>query len=396
VVPSGPIGVFHFQNGNAIADQASLITQGMPLPPPGSQYQIWLTGGDERLSLGIFTPDKNGQGELIFTDPIGLNLISRYDMLEITIEPNPDTDPEASGLIAYFYSLPEEGLLHVRYLLSTFPRTPDESSLIQGLYGTIKQIDGLAQEMQSASESGDQAMVLQKAETALNLLVGAKSPDYKDWDGDGRTDPRESYGLLLNGSEFGYIQAAYAEADYTVTTTDATEYMIVNGNVVKACAQNMILWAPELRELLLTIINATSDTDRSESIRALVTLIDQMLNGIDLDRNGKVDAIAGECGAEMAYKYAYSMADMPLLPASISYQLTAVSNSTSIPLTLTANPNVVIPTQVGPTPRPTHTKKAVPTQKPPPTQKPQPTQKPPKDNPGGGGGGNDKPPKKDK
>jgi hypothetical protein len=123
-----------------------------------------------------------------------------------------------------------------------------------------------------------------------------------------------------------------------------------------------------------------------------MTLTDQMLHGIDLDRNGNIEAVSGECGAEAAYESAYRMADMPLLPASISYQLTSVANSTSVPLTLTADPDAVIPTQVGPTPRPTHTKKPQPTQKPQPTKKPPPTQKPPKE--GGGGDNPNKPPPK--
>jgi hypothetical protein len=191
----------------------------MPAPPPGSQYQIWLTGGDERISLGAFVPDNSGKAELTFSNPDGVNLISLYGGLEVTIEPKPDTDPEPSALIVYTFTLPEDGLLHVRYLLSAFSRTPDKNGLAQGLYANLKQIAELAQEMQSASESGDQKMVLQKAETAINLLVGTKGADYKDWNGDGRIDPRQSYGLLLNGSEFGDIQAVQIDADYIIAHT---------------------------------------------------------------------------------------------------------------------------------------------------------------------------------
>jgi hypothetical protein len=187
------------------------------------------------------------------------------------------------------------------------------------VYANIKQIAELAKEMQSASQNGDQKLVREKAETALNLVVGSKSADYKDWNGDGKIDPRESYGLLFNGSEFGYIQAVQGEADYIIKTADATEYMIVNGDVVKTCTQNMALWAPDLRKLLLDILNSTSDSKTSESINALVALTDQILNGIDADKNGKVEAAPGECGAETAYEYAYYMADMPILRTSISY-----------------------------------------------------------------------------
>ncbi len=373
--PLGPLGILRFQNGSAIGDRASLIAWAMPAPPAGSQYEIWLTGANERRSLGIFVPDENGEGELSFANPDGTNLISRYDELEITIEPNPDTDPESSGLIAYSFILPEEGLLHVRYLLSTFPKTPDEDALIQGLYIDMKQIAGLAKEMQRAFEKGDQETVQQKAELALNLLVGVKSTDYKDWDSDGQTKPSDSYGLLLNGSNFGYIQAVYAEADYTVNTSGATQYMVANGEVVKACAQNMALWSPDLRKLLLAILTASSDARRSEAIHDLVTLTDQMLNGIDLDKNEKVDAVSGECGARTAYEYAYYMADMPILRASISYQLTAVANSTLFPVTATVR-NAGNNTGAA-TPKPHPTKRPKPTKK---SNEPGgPPPKPPKD-----------------
>jgi tRNA A-37 threonylcarbamoyl transferase component Bud32 len=359
-VAPGPIGVLQFQNRDSLVDAVSLITQAMPAAPLGSQYEIWLTGANDRLSLGTFSPDQSGKGKLTFLNSEGLNLLSRYDGLEITIEPKPDSDPVASGLIVFSFTLPKEGLLHVRYLLSEFAKTPNKTALVQGLYTDLQQIAQLAKEMQSASQSGDQDTVRQKAELALNLLVGSQSTDYKDWNGDGKIEARGSYGLMLNGSSFGYIQAVYSEANYTVQTADATQYMVADGEVVKICAQNMTQWAPDLRTLLLAVLNAAPDADSSQSIKELVTLADQMLNGIDLDHNDKIDAVAGECGAATAYEHAYRMADMPIMPASISYQLTAVANAT-----------------------PTRSDSgAASTPKAHPTQKPRPTKK---TNPGGGG-----------
>jgi hypothetical protein len=136
-------------------------------------------------------------------------MVSLYDTVEITIESVSDSDPEPSGLLAYSYTLPEEGLLHVRYLLAAFPNTPEKTGLVQGLHANLKQIADLAAEMQRGYEDQDQETVQQKAEVALNLLVGKQSDDYQDWNSDGQIEPRESYGLLLNGSNFGYIQSVY-------------------------------------------------------------------------------------------------------------------------------------------------------------------------------------------
>lgn len=366
-VLSGPIAVLRFQNGIGIADQASLIARAMPAPPPGSQYGIWLIGEDDHLSLGNFIPDNTGQGELTFSEPEGLNLLALYDKVEITIEPKPDEKPEPSGLIAYSFTFPEEALTHVRYLLSSFPTTPDENALIQGLYLDVQNIDKVARDMQTAFEKGDRAGTLQKGEEALFLLAGAQSGDHKDWNGDGKTtDAGDPYGLLLNGNSFGYIQAVYAEADYTVNTPGSTRYMIENGEVVKTCAQNLSIWAPQLRSLLLKILTSTSDSEMSGAVKELVALADQILNGIDLDNSGKIETISGECGAKSAFEYAYYMADMPILPVSISYQLTAVANATSSPFIFPT------PTRVGSqnTPVSGNTARPKPTKKPHPTRRP--------------------------
>jgi serine/threonine protein kinase len=375
VIPTGPIAILRFENGSGVADQATLISRAMPAPPPGSQYEIWLVGAEDRLSLGKFSPDSAGKGQLTFSEPEGLNLLAFYDQVEITIEPKPDEKPEPSGLIAYSFTFPAEGLTHIRYLLSSFPTTPGESALIQGLYLDTQNIAKLARDMQIVFQSGDKAGALQKGEEALILLAGAQSGDHKDWNGDGKTtEPADPYGLLLNGNSFGYIQSVYAEADYTVNTPGATPFMIENGEIVKACAQNLSLWIPQLRGLLLTILTSTSDSEVSGAIKDLVTLADQTLNGIDLDHNGKVDTISGECGAKSAYEYAYYMADMPILPVSISYQLTSVANATASPFIL-APTRTHISSQNTPavvnTPRPNPSKKPNPTKKPPPTKKPQ-------------------------
>jgi serine/threonine protein kinase len=378
VIPAGPLAILRFQNKAGVADQAVLIARAMPPPPPGSQYEIWLMGADERFSLGKFSPDNDGKGELIFSEPEGFNLFTLYDKVEITIEPKPDPKPEPSGLIAYSFTFPTEGLTHTRYLLSSFPAAPDGKALIQGLYTDVQSLNRLAREMQTAYKSGDEASALQKGEEALTLVAGAKSEDRKDWDGNGQIDDTsDGYGLLLNGNSFGYIQAVLSEADFTVGTPAATQFMIENGEMVKTCAQNLTLWTPQLRSLLLTILTSSSEAEVSGAMDDLVVLADQILNGIDVDSNGKVDTIAGECGAKISYEYAFYMADMPILPVSISYQLTAVANATSSPILLAPTKTRSVSQN---TPAAVNTPRPNPTRQPNATKKPKPTKKPPSGN----------------
>ena len=374
----GPTGVLHFQNGTALLDQVTMTALAMPAPPAGSQYEVWLMGGDERLRLGILSLDANGKGTLIYNEGQNQNLLGVYDQVEITIKPGPDSTPTSTDQIAYSFRLPEGGLLHVRHLLVSFPQAPNGTALIHGLYSNTMLIDQSAQAMLTAHENNDKAEMLKNAESIMNLLVGSKSPERKDWNGDGEvTDPGDGYGFLLNGDNLGYIQAVYSHADYAVNSPDASQNMIVHGEHVKVCVQNLAGWAPQLRERVLRILTSASSSDVDQPIREAVALASQMLNGLDLDSNGKIDPVSGEGGTLAAYEHAYYMADMPLLPVNPSFTPTAVTSTpgpfqTAVPPTRTSirQPNTPVPpanngNPSNPTQKPTKTKKPqIPTKKP--------------------------------
>lgn len=392
-LPLGPTGIVRFQDGVAIADEAVLTAQAMPAPPKGNQYEVWLTSGEERLSLGILSLDSNGKGTLTFRDPQRLNLIARYDNVEITLEPNPDSDPASSGQIAYSFTQPEEGYVHVRYLLSSFPNAPEEKGLIQGLNQDSKIINETTRKMLASVENGDDVSVRKNAESIMNLLVGSQSQDHKDWNKDGTlTDASDGYGLLLNGNSLGYIQAVYAEADYAANTPGATQKMIVNGEDVKICVQNLAQWIPQLQTQILTILVSAPDADLEQPVRTAAALAKQISNGIDLDGNGKVDPLAGEGGVQTAYEYAYFMADMPILPVGVIIPtVNAVGTITTPNGTPTSPRGIPTPTKTPGsgqtntiTPQPTSPQQPTPpprpTNKPKPTEKPKPTKKP-TDNP---------------
>ncbi len=322
-LPLGSTAFLRFEDGLAIADQVLLIAQALPAPPPGSQFEVWLidsnadneNGGGGRRSLGILTVDANGKGSLTMTDEQGLNLIALYDKVEVTVEPDPDADPDIPGLVAYSFTLPAGGLVHVRHLLSSSPNTPAEIALIQGLHTNIKAVDETARAMLDAYERGDGPAIRQFAESLMNLLAGNQNPDYRDWNGNGQiSNAGDGFGLLLNGNNLGYIQAVYSEADYAANTAGATQKMIVHGEDVKTCVQNLASWVPQLHDRLSTILTAEAGFDLRQPIRDLVMFAGYTLNGVDSNGNGEIEPIPGECGANSAYEFAYYMADMPLLP----------------------------------------------------------------------------------
>jgi hypothetical protein len=121
--------------------------------------------------------------------------------------------------------------------------------------------------MLSDYENGNEAGTRENAEAIMNLLVGDLSRDHKDWNGDEQiTDPGDGYGFLLNGDQLGYIRAVYSQADYAVNASGSSRNMIVNGENVKTCAENLARWAPDLRDQLLTILNSASLSEMDSAI----------------------------------------------------------------------------------------------------------------------------------
>jgi serine/threonine protein kinase len=367
----GPTGVLQFHDKNAVLDRATLIAQAMPAPPAGSEYEVWLVRGAERLSLGILSVDGKGKGSLTFDHPQGINLLAAYDGVEVTLKSDDSSTTNGSERVAYFYTLPESALAYLRGLTVSFPSAPDQVGLIQGLAENAKLLDQAAGDMLSAYENENKAETKKNAEAMMNLLAGEGSQDYKDWDSDEQiTDPGDGYGFL------GYIQAVYSYADYAVNVYGASRNMVVNGENVKSCTQILARLAPGLQDQLLKVMEAPSLSDMDLAIQRSAELADQILNGIDLNEIGTVEPTSEECGVLVAYEAAYRMADMPLLPVNPLITPTAMTGVATASPTATSTLPLFSSTSTGE--HPVQVTNIPPTNQPPPqsTRRPKPTKKP--------------------
>jgi len=312
-----PVGLLRFQDGTAHADQVTLTTSGMALPPEGSQYQAWLIEDDseQRMSIGIIKFDQNNNGSLNFVDPQGRNLIGVYNALEITIEPNPDNSPNPTNTVAFSVTMPSEGYKHVRHLLFSFSGTPKQIGFIRGLDTDTTLLNDSANEMLTAFQAKDDKAIRLQAEKMLNAIVGIQSPEHKDWNGDGNVDDTsDGYGLLLNGDNLGYIQGTFTHANLSITSGDATENMLIHGAHVKIAMTNLSEWTPQLHDQLIAILEAPNGTDLEGMLRQAVALAGKIRNGIDINGNETIEPIVGEGGAVTGYQHAYYMADMSIIP----------------------------------------------------------------------------------
>jgi hypothetical protein len=205
----------------------------------------------------------------------------------------------------------------VRHLLYSFGATPNQTGFIRGLNTDTDLLTQSAAQMLASLEAGNEPDILLQAENMLNLIVGSKSRDHKDWNGDGTTsDPGDGYGLLQNEDNLGYIQGTFTHANLALTSPDATDNMLIHGDHVKISADNVSNWTAELRTQLIDIVQNSAGADREGKIRLAVATANQIRNGVDINGNETIEPITGEGGALTAYEHAYYMADMEILPAT--------------------------------------------------------------------------------
>ena len=310
------VGLLRFQDGTAIADQIT-VSANLDNPPEGTQYEVWLidNSGEQSRSIGILTKDETGVYSLTFVDPQSRNLFETYSQMEITVEPNPDNNPNPSGQVAYSSGIARAALTHIRHLIVSTEETPNQIGMIDGLKNNATLINQTAEDMLAAYESGDQAEVRGNAEAIVNLVVGNQDSSYVDWDSNGTVnDPGDGYGLLVNGDQTGYVGGVHHHSSYSAEAEDSSPNIRLHDGHVEVSIHNIEEWAIELRDTTKRILQAPEGANIEADVRTAVTLANQILNGLDIDGNESIDPIPGEGGALTAYQHAYYMADMPILP----------------------------------------------------------------------------------
>jgi serine/threonine-protein kinase len=310
-------GSLRFTNLNGIMDSAYVTLWDETLTGGNGLYEVWLLAheGETRRSIGTLKQE-NQHWVLQFSDSDSQNLFTIYDRMEITLEPDPDGNPNPSGIVIYSSIFPSDAGAHIHHLLSNFSVTPNQIALMQGLAITVKQIDDTARAMSDAFESNDIATANLKAEEIVNMIAGNQNTDQRrDWNSDGTiNDLGDGFGLLLNGGQSGYIEGVSSHTQYALDAPDASAWIRTHGAHVRVCAANISNWSVELRDLAIEI--AQSSAPEAEKISRAVFLADVMLNGINIDANETIDPIPGECGLLTAYEHSYYLAEFQIFPGA--------------------------------------------------------------------------------
>jgi serine/threonine protein kinase len=310
------VGVLRFQDGTAIADKITVNAK-LASPPESTQYEVWLidNSGEQSRSIGVLKADGNGTYNLTFVDPQSRNMLADYSKMEITVEPNPDNNPNPSGDVAYSSGIPRGALTHIRHLMVATDETPNKIGMIDGLRNNATLVNQSAEAMLAAYSANQPQDIRSNAEALINLIVGNQDSSYVDWDTNGTiNDPGDGYGILVNGDQTGYIGGTHHHSSYSAEAEDSTQNIRLHDEHVEISIHNIEEWAIQLRDTSKRIVQAPEGANIEADVRTAVTLANQILNGLDTNGNELIEPIAGEGGALTAYQHAYYMADMPILP----------------------------------------------------------------------------------
>ncbi len=317
-----PVGRVSFLDSYLVMDKATITFSALPAPKVGSHYEVWLLaqGGEIRRNIGEVQIDKTGQGQLAFIDPNQKNILSAFDQLEVTLEADNDPKPdESSGEIVASSVFPPLALVHVRHVTVGFQTAPEATALIQGLWYTSESLYTSTDELNTAFSNGEEELARLKIEEIINQIVGnANTSQYKDWNKDGTVnDPSDRFGLLQNGDPGytyqGYIAQTISHANFAAQAADATENIKSNSAKIVICGENMTGWTEQLLEKALQLQELSFGSEMQSLIIEITTLSSQIISGVDSNKNGLIEPLIGEGGADRAYEYAYYMAEMPLL-----------------------------------------------------------------------------------
>jgi hypothetical protein len=327
--PNVPVGRLRFDDFNFFVDNGVITLTNVPQPGAGEHLEVWFKSddGSNIRDVGSIEFSATGAGRLEITDPQQANLLLEYSHVFITIEKDGVAITAPTGEVVYSSVFPPQALVHVRHVLVSYGKLPDKGPLMQNLwyysaFYVNRSINGHEFDEEykigiiQAYDDGDEETLRKRLEEVINSIVGSVSEQYGDHNKNGVIDdPGDGYGSLANGDRLGYLQETALHAKYAADAPDSTPNIRGSSDNLQVCIQNMDGWTNQLLSLALQLRDMPFGPEMEPIITEMAILGNSLLGGTDADGNGKADEIiAGECGADVAYKEAYYMADMFIYP----------------------------------------------------------------------------------
>lgn len=302
------VGFLRFvDNDTTRTGDFSLTLAGVNNPPAGRHYSLWVTDETAANTLNLISELPVNNGQVAVEGSTGQHLLGNYSRVVITLEPDNDPDEEMSANIAYVGALPASFLEPIRQVM--FQTAPRKEGLLPEAEDELRlaiQHTGFVQESLDDDNLNE---ARRHAEHVINILVGEEAPEFGDLDGDGQTqNPGDGVGIR---SYLTNSQTQIERAVEAIPSPIAPEFL---GRINDTIANNSALLEDTVKGAAK--IHAADTVDEAQaSATELAALLDQLLNGADLDNNGVIDPTQNEGGLLTIYEDALSMSDIAIFPA---------------------------------------------------------------------------------
>ncbi len=282
------VGTISYSSANAPGDTVQVKVNELAQPPADLDYYLWLynTASAEALALGSVRLDPMGDGQLTFTADAGGMLPAHYNAVLITQQDAASDAP--AGEVAYHGAIPAEVMTALDAILVSSPDgIPSGDSTSSLLAGAIQEARIAKQHAGLAAGASSAGSMHSHAEHTINILQGTQ----EDYNGNGRGEnPGRGYGIPY------FLDRIEAQLSAISAAPDADNLMDSQIELIRVCIVNARGWMNE-------IVDRESQFFTVEDIDSVQTQLQEasdyaaaLLDGIDLNQNGRVEPFEGECG----------------------------------------------------------------------------------------------------
>ncbi|GAC1430754.1 MAG: hypothetical protein PVS3B3_21550 [Ktedonobacteraceae bacterium] len=298
--------VFFQDDALGHADVLRLDIQNIASPAQNKTYQAWLQDSNHHtLPLGTLTLHNNNATLLYPGDAKHTNLLSLTQGVIVTNE-NAGQNPSApTGDVAYIATLNTASFQYIKNILYQTPNFPVESSVIVGIFETIKSINDKAGSLvDSVQGTHDYALAKRQATRIIELIDGTQ---YAKISGDlpqsMQSEVYAKVGLLSSPTQQGYIDTLATQLDKLQQAAPNNTSLQQHIQNIKSAITDLRDWIQKLRIYDTPLVQATDIADPALFSNALQVrqFASDSYTGRTVPPNDGPRPILGSAGAYQAY-----------------------------------------------------------------------------------------------
>ncbi|MBZ0289096.1 MAG: hypothetical protein K8I30_15865, partial [Anaerolineae bacterium] len=318
--PQPTFGRLSFSTTKILGDTVTLQVQNLTPLPGGRVYAAWLknTTDNTFLRLGTVTVDASGSGVLPpYVDAGGRTLPTLFNAIALTYESQPAESPngqqiayeatlpvELSGALTQIFITSPDGLSSEAVSSSTYEGAPSAGGPTVGLLASaLAEADKASQHAGLAQRSTNIGGLHTHAEHTVNILNGTK----EDYNGNG-TGENPGFGVGIPK----FVDLMEAQLDAAANAPGVSSIVQANLEVIRVCLENSRMRGEQIVALEQEFLAADDLAAVAQKAIESTQIASQLINGLDANGNGQIEAYEGECGLLQVTTYGLLTSTMNL------------------------------------------------------------------------------------